>query len=236
MIKAVFFDLDGTLLPMDQDEFLKTYLKLLTVKTAGIGYDPKIFASSVMSATMKVIKNDGTKTNEQMFWTEFARIFGDRVYADVPVFDAFYENEFEGARVCCGVNPESREIIEYLKNKGIRRILATNPVFPPVATNRRVKWAGLERDDFELITTYDNIGYCKPNPKYYLEIANRCGLAPEECLMVGNDVDDDMPAALAGLSVFLLTDCMINKSGKDINNYPHGGFAELREYIDSLCK
>ena len=29
MVKAVLFDLDGTLLPMDQDEFTKGYFKLL---------------------------------------------------------------------------------------------------------------------------------------------------------------------------------------------------------------
>ena len=40
-IKAVLFDLDGTLLPMDQDVFLKSYLGSLSKKLAPAGYDPK---------------------------------------------------------------------------------------------------------------------------------------------------------------------------------------------------
>ena len=231
MIKAVLFDLDGTLLPMDQDKFLKTYLTLLTIKTSERGYDPKGFPEAVMRSTYDMIANDGTRSNEAVFWSSFAKIYGERVYEDVSFFDKFYENEFENARACCGVNPRSKELIEKLKNSGVRRILATNPVFPFVATKRRVEWAGLSPEDFELITTYDNIGYCKPNKEYFAEIVKRQGLAPEECLMVGNDVSDDMPARLAGLKVFLLTDCLINKNGEDVSQYPHGSFKELENYI-----
>jgi hypothetical protein len=49
--------------------------------------------------------------------------------------------------------------------------------------------------------------------------------------MVGNDVDDDMVAAQTGMKVFLLTDCLINKSCKDVSNLPQGGFDELDRYI-----
>ena len=52
--------------------------------------------------------------------------------------------------------------------------------------------------------------------------------------MVGNDVQEDMVAATLGMKVFLLTDCLINKEGKDIQEYPHGGFEELRKYLKEL--
>jgi len=52
--------------------------------------------------------------------------------------------------------------------------------------------------------------------------------------MVGNDVGDDMVTRELGMNVFLLTDCLINKKDVDINQYPHGGFAELIEYINTL--
>ena len=112
--------------------------------------------------------------------------------------------------------------------------LATNPIFPAIATNERIRWAGLSTDDFELITTYENIGFCKPNPEYYSEVAERIGVAPEECIMVGNDVDDDMPASKLGMKVFLLTDCLINKSGEDLAKYPHGDFDALFDFINEL--
>ena len=60
------------------------------------------------------------------------------------------------------------------------------------------------------------------------------GLEGEDCLMVGNDVGEDMIAATLGMKVFLLTDCLINQSGKDIGQYPHGGFDELKGYVETL--
>ena len=234
MIKAVLFDLDGTLLPMDQDEFLKKYLTLLTIKTAPLGYPSENFAKSVMLATYDMIKNDGTQNNEEVFWSSFAKIYGDKVYDDKVKFDEFYENEFDLAREHCGVNPESARLIKKLQENNIKCILATNPVFPQVATKRRIAWAGLSYDDFELVTTYENIGYCKPNTEYFAEILRRYDLNPQECVMVGNDVDDDMVASKIGLNVFLLTDCLINKNKADISCYAQGGFKELEEYIFSL--
>ena len=97
-----------------------------------------------------------------------------------------------------------------------------------------IAWAGLTPDDFEFYTTYENINSCKPNPSYYIEVAKRIGTDPSECLMVGNDVGDDMVAQKVGMKVFLLTDCLINKSEEDISKYPNGSFDELMNYIESL--
>ena len=119
-----------------------------------------------------------------------------------------------------------------LKDAGVRIVLATNPIFPAVATESRMKWAGLSPADFELYTTYENSRYCKPNPEYYKEIFAKLGCEGSDCIMVGNDVEEDMvPASALGAKVFLLTDCLINKKERDITAYPHGGFAELKEFL-----
>ena len=86
-----------------------------------------------------------------------------------------------------------------------------------------------------LYTTYENSGFCKPNPKYYSEILEKLNLDPEDCLMVGNDVIEDMVAQKLGMKVFLLTDCIINKENKDISQYPNGGFDELIKYLEENC-
>ena len=69
---------------------------------------------------------------------------------------------------------------------------------------------------------------------YYKDIMSECGLNPEECLMVGNDVSEDMVAAKCGMKVFLLTDCLLNKNAEDISGYPQGGFAELQKFLELL--
>lgn len=142
-------------------------------------------------------------------------------------FDEFYWKEFQAAKGLCGVNPSAAIAVHTVKEMGLRVALATNPIFPAVATQSRIRWAGLESEDFELYTTYENIGYCKPNPDYYREIAKRLGVSPEGCLMVGNDVTEDMVASETGMQVFLLTDCLINKERKDISVYPRGSLLTL---------
>ena len=112
-------------------------------------------------------------------------------------------------------------------------VLATNPIFPREATRNRIRWAGFEPESFEYYTTYENSCYCKPNPKYYLELIGKLGLKPEECLMVGNDVGEDMIAEKIGMKVFLITDCLINKNDEDISKYPHGGFKEYMKFIEN---
>lgn len=112
--------------------------------------------------------------------------------------------------------------------------LATNPIFPARATQWRIQWAGLQPEDFELYTTYENSTHSKPNPNYNRDVLTQLKVKPEECLMVGNDVGEDMIAEQLGMKVFLLTDCLINKTGEDIDQYPHGGFDALAELLSTL--
>ena len=233
-IKAVLFDLDGTLLPMDQEVFTKGYFRFLIKKAAPYGYEPEKLISSIWQGTAAMVKNTGEVSNETVFWRVFAGIYGDGALKDKPVFDEFYANEFNLARDTCGYTPASAEAIKLLKEKGINVALATNPIFPEVATRTRMKWAGVDPDDFALYTTYENINFCKPNLAYYKEVLRRLELDAGDGLMVGNDVGEDMIAEKLGINVFLLTDCVINKSGEDISRYPHGDFGTLTEYLKAL--
>ena len=228
MVKAVLFDLDGTLLPMDQDEFVKAYFRLLAKKLAPYGYEPDKLVKAVWHGTGAMIQNDGSCTNEVVFWNDFTNIFGEQARSHEPVFAEYYEKDFQQVKNSCGYTPKAAEIVRSLKAAGIRVALATNPVFPAIATESRIRWAGLEPEEFELYTTYENIGFCKPNLDYYREILRRMELDAADCLMVGNDVDEDMVAGKLGMEVFLLTDHLINKSGTDINAFPHGSFDDLR--------
>ena len=233
-VTAILFDLDGTLLPMDQDAFTGSYFSNLAAKAATKGYQPNALIDTVWAGTAAMVKNDGAKTNEAVFWELFAAKYGGDALNDIPFFEEFYRTDFQKARDICGFAPMAKEIVHNLKARGLRVILATNPLFPAVATESRIRWAGLEPDDFELYTTYENSRHCKPNPEYYNDIMQELNLGPEECVMVGNDVGEDMIAETLGMKVFLLTDCLINKQNEDISKYPHGGFDELKVFLDGL--
>ena len=233
-ITTVLFDLDGTLLPMDQDAFVKKYFGLLAAKLAGHGYKPQELIGAIWAGTKAMVKNTGGKTNEEAFWESFAGHYGEDVKKDIPLFDAFYREDFAGAKAACGFAPQAASLIHGLKAEGKRLILATNPLFPATATEQRIRWAGLQPEDFELYTTYENSHYCKPNPDYYRQILERASVQPEECLMVGNDVGEDMVAATLGMRVFLLTDCLLNRENRDIGKYPHGGYDALEAFLKEI--
>ena len=220
-MKTVMFDLDGTLLPMDNDEFASGYFKFLVRKMAPRGYEGRALIKAVWGGTAAMVKNDGSRT------------YGEESLKDRALFEEFYATDFICAKDFCGYTPRAAEAVARVKELGGRTVLATNPIFPDTATRSRMEWAGLAPEDFELYTTYENIGWCKPNPEYFREVMRRLDLRPEDCIMVGNDADEDMAAEKTGMKVFLLTDCLINKSGADIGKWPHGGFDELMAFLEA---
>lgn len=233
-MNTFIFDLDGTLLPMNQETFLEAYFNALAIKMVPHGLEPKKLIQSVWSGTKSMIENDGSMSNEQRFWNTFTGIEGEEMRRLEPIFDEFYRKEFHTARKATTMNPYAKKCIQLLKEKGYRIVLATNPLFPRIATLNRIEWAGLDAENFDLITTYENSSYCKPNLEYYRAILKEIGRTPEECTMVGNDIKEDMCAAKLGMQTYLLKDCLINTEAEDITGYRQGDFEELFGYIESL--
>ena len=233
-ITTVLFDLDGTLLPMDQNVFIKAYFGGLARRLAPYGYEPQKLIDSIWQGTAAMVKNNGEVTNEERFWNGFEAAYGRPARQDEEHFAAFYREDFDKVSSSCGYTPAARAIVDTAKACGLRTALATNPIFPAIATERRIAWAGLSTSDFELVTTYENSRFCKPNLNYYRDVMQALGVCPEECLMVGNDVGEDMIAEALGCRVFLLTDCIINPKSKDISAYPNGSYEDLMAFIKQL--
>ena len=234
-ITTILFDLDGTLLPMDQDTFIKAYLGGLVKVAAPYGYDPALLAKSIMAGTLAMFQNEGQKSNEDAFWASMQTVYGDKIMTDAHIFDDYYKVDFQKVAEVCGCNPKANEVVKKAKAKGYRVALATNPLFPKIATESRARWAGLDVEDFDLITTFENYSHSKPNLEYYKDVMAELGVCPEECIMVGNDVDEDMIVTRLGIGgVFLLTNDIINKSGTDIEQFPNGDYDDLLKFIDEL--
>ncbi|MBR6680629.1 MAG: HAD family hydrolase [Clostridia bacterium] len=234
MKKAVFFDLDGTLLPMDIKSFAKGYLTMLAGKLSPLGLEPETIINSVWAGVKDMYKNDGSATNKEIFWLAFEKFTGKSREGFLEASDAFYENEFRAAQQFTSENPLAKIAVELAGNGGRKVVLATNPVFPKSAQLTRLSWIDLSADDFELITDYESDSFTKPNPQYYLSICERIGVSPDECIMIGNDVGEDMMgASQAGLSCFLVTDYII-ESDKFEWGGPSGNFGELLEYLKAL--
>ncbi len=233
--KAILFDLDGTLLPMNNDEFLKGYFKLLYGAVASkLGYEKDAFVSAMWKGVGAMVKNDTDKFNCERFWEIFPSLVGDENAAErEPVFDAFYTADFEKAIAFTAPTELAKKAVALARSKAEKVVLATNPFFPPIAVKTRMKWAGLTFDDFDHVTHYANSKRCKPNPEYYIEVAGAIGVAPKDCLMIGNNAQEDIEAAQsAGMDTFLITDCLI--SNGFIPETPKGNFEQLIEFISNI--
>ena len=234
MIKVVLFDLDGTLLQMDQDNFIKAYMGGLAAKLMPLGYEKDTLIRGIWLGMGAMVKNNGERTNEEAFWDTFTKACGENVCDDIPAFEEFYEKDFDKVSEVAEKNTAAPMAVAEIKKMGYRVALATNPVFPKIATKKRTAWAGLSLDDFELYTTYENSRFCKPNFYYYKDIISKLGVTPEECLMVGNDVGEDMICEELGMKVFLIGKYIINKENKDISRFPQGDFHDLVKYVRYL--
>ena len=234
MITTILFDMDGTLLPMDTDAFTKGYFSLLCKKMAPYGFKPDELVSGVWAGTKAMVKNDGSVTNREAFLTAFADIFGEMAEGKEDVFNDFYANEFDAAVSFCAPDPDIAPVVRGIAGQGFRVAVATNPIFPRMAVLKRLRWAGFTPDEFACITAYEDSHFCKPNPAYYLEVAERLGVSPSECLMVGNDLVEDSAALKAGMSFFFLDTCPLHTENADPSAFPHGSFRDLAAHISAI--
>ena len=235
-IRHILFDLDGTLLPMVQDEFVKFYMPLLAkyyIKS-GVQVDPKAFIGAVWKGYEAMVKNDGRRTNREAFWSFMGDILPTSIEESEKLAVEFYGGDFNQAIQATSPTPLSDRIVKAAKERGMHTYLATNPVFPRCATMNRIRWAGLDADDFELITTYEDCSYCKPNVEYFRTILQTLELDPAECLMVGNDVEEDLVILDLGVKTYLVTDTMENKKNLPIHTDYQGTLADLLEFVHGL--
>ena len=152
MINTILLDMDGTLLPVDNETFTHTYFKLLCAKLMPYGYQPADIVRGLRSGMVAMVKNDGSRTNREAFWDDFTKTLGEDVRKMEPVCDEFYGNEFNKAKDILGLNVDRRPLIELLHSKGYRVVLANNPMLPPPGTNSRLSWLSLNAADFDHVT------------------------------------------------------------------------------------
>ena len=204
VIKAILFDLDGTLLDIDLKIFIPEYLKSLAAAVSHL-IPPKKFIPYLMQASKAVDENNGRDTNENVYAEVFFPLIGYSRQEVEPIFTKFYEQDFPKLRRCARRMPEARTVVQAAFDRGYDVIIATTPLLPSTAVDQRLEWAGVPVSDFpyKLITSYENMSANKPNLLYFSQILKAIDRPAEACLMVG-DEDKDMVAARLGLQTFLV--------------------------------
>ena len=201
-LKAILFDLDGTLIDVDLSQFIPGYLKLLAESVAHI-IPPKKMVSALLKSSEFININDGKISNEEVYLEKFFPIEGYEKEDLLPFFTKFYEEDFKELKKFTKKKPEAREVVQTAFNKDYKVVIATTPVLPLTAIEQRLEWAGVGDFPYDLITSIENSYASKPNLLYYQLIFKYLNLSAEECIMVG-DEDKDMVCAKLGSQTFLV--------------------------------
>ena len=231
-IKAVLFDLDGTLLRAQMREFIPRYIRGLAAYCADV-VEPRKFEKTFFRIIRELIhtQGDGLSTNEE------------RVYARLERDLALPESKMRESLAHFGTNdlielqnlirpiPLAKQIVKDCHEKGVPLVLATNPVFPMFMIRARMQWAELEEDFFSFITSYENSYFCKPQSGYFEGVAAQLGIAAENCLMVGNDSSHDLAAVAVGMQTYLVDTWLIEREDSDWPCENRGDHSSLQKFL-----
>lgn len=197
MLKAIFFDLDNTLLGNNMDDFMGPYFDLVSASVADL-LPPDRFLAALLAGTRSVIANaEPALTNEELFWQTFEAHTGRSRTEFEPRLRQFYKEQFPALRSFTQHRPVAADLVRFCYDAGLQVVVATNPLFPRQAIEQRLEWAGLPpaENDFALVTTFENMHAAKPSADYYKEILTTLNLEPREAIMVGDEWDNDIAPA-----------------------------------------
>jgi len=235
-MKAILFDLDGTLLPMNTEHFMNLYANAVTEKFYDYDEAESIFPQ-IMKSVSHVVKNRQDDTNYNKFFKHFDECMPKSLEAYIPRFNEFYEEGFHKVKPATSTSEDVIEAVQILKNKGYKLIIATNPIFPMRANEQRIEWAGLDINDFSHVTSFEDNRYCKPYIEFYKEVLDKNDLSPEDVLMVGNDVQEDLTIRTLGAKTYLINNHIINRRPQDkIPSDYIGTYKDFLSFVKNLTR
>lgn len=232
-MNTILFDLDGTLLQISNKDFEKYYFNAMAQTMSDL-YQPEELMDLIWSCTIEMVQDLSATTNEESFFNAMLkRVSEEHLNLLKPRFDIFYQTRFDELKKGVQDNQRIRDAVKIAKEKGYRLIIATNPMFPKLAIDKRIEWSGVNRLDFDYVTSFEKNHYCKPQIHFYEEILNDIQARPIDCLMVGNDAYEDMIAKNLGLKTYLLTDQLIESKHAIESDYK-GNMNDFYQFITSL--
>lgn len=232
MSLTLLLDLDDTLLDTNLEAFIPAYFQAFSKHMAGHVSSDIMLRALIAGTQLMAESEDPSRTLQEVFEAFFYPTLGIAREVLAGAIDQFYDDVFPELNQHTNPRPEAVALIGWAKARGYRIAIATDPFFPRKATHHRLRWAGLDPEQFEVISSFESFYFSKTHPAYYAEVLGRLGWPDGPVLMVGNDAGRDIvPAHRLGLKTYFIDGDSASSPGFEAGR---GTLADLRLWLESV--
>jgi len=230
-MKTFLFDLDDTIINLNWQVFEKEYYGGLAEAFSHLMSKEQVIRCVYLSYKYMIEVVD-ERTNKEKFYDKMAELSGIDKNILMKEEPNYYINHYDDLKGITKPIDDMVKSVRLLLDKGYNLVIASNPVFPAIATLKRLSWIGFKENDFLKITSFDTEYACKPRIEYYEYLLDELNLKAEDCIMVGNDRKEDMMVALLNIEGILITDYLIDSN----DNYKCKEMTskEFLDYVERL--
>ena len=212
MIKAVIFDMDGTMLDTEH------------IKEEGLKYAGKCLNINIDNATLTQIRGTNNKRLKEILCNKFE---GLDVQKLLEIREKYVETYFENHPI--ETKKGLFELLEFLKNHEYKMAVASS-------SNLEVIKKYLEKvevlDYFDIIMSGDLVTKGKPDPEIYLKCLEQLSLSKEECIGVEDTANGVLSIHKAGMKPIMIPD--LEEPSKEIENLVYAKLESLSDVIPLL--
>ena len=232
MTLTLLLDLDDTLLETNMGVFIPAYFQALSKHLEGQIRPEKMLPALMRGTELMLGSQDPTRTLQEVFESYFYPELGIPKEQLNQLIEQFYDEIFPSIGAVTRQRKGATEMVDWAFANGYRVVIATDPLFPRKAVYHRIRWAGLDPERFEMISSFETFHFTKSHPAYFAEVLGRLGWPGESVLMVGNDIERDLkPAGSLGLKTFYVNENSTTNFGFEATGV--GKLSELRSWLES---
>ena len=231
MIKAVLFDLGDTLVDMQVHQSQSRHRKIIE----GFGIDPGPNFSEVYLKSRLEFMKKYHSTVSIHYRRHFFRILLENLEKETEDKNLV---EMEGQLVKVFLDewllfPESIRVLEFCRNAGLSLGLISGGTSQFI--RKLLEKFGLEKY-FEIVLISEDLGHEKSSLVPFKVFLEKSGLQPEECLMVGDRLDDDIMAKRIGMKTVHISGRVPVVGPSEKPDFQISKIGELIPILENLLK